>query len=332
MNRISEKGSLMIMGKNEGLHTSGHAYSGELLTHAETCQSTNVEQNSPGLYRHLIPQSRLKRPYGSISVRHPIPSRHILLASTGDPHIIFYKKEAIQMVKLKPHKGITSLGFLCKEGIILASCSPLSTGTSNVMEIDRHMLSTMIGQPADKLFWKQCRSYESRKKQRMPVDIAAEIFAGLIDFYSEENWVGALIAGWEVHGPVLFCIDEEVGFTHCYSHAVGSGSSFADSIMGAGFQCHMLANEAASFARWAIRQAALLDQVADGVSTVYYVGPHGWELMAYDDVGNPGPYYPLSMNSVDEEMTEEDTQWSSYLELVESHRAIDKTLLLLCKS
>ncbi|KAI9120248.1 hypothetical protein K1719_008896 [Acacia pycnantha] len=170
------------------------------LTHAETCQSTNVEQNSPGIYRHLIPQSRLKRPYGSISVLHPIPSRHILLTSTGDPHIIFYKHPQNRSPFLGRFNQTThaDLSSQLSNRKKLFRC----TGTSNVMEIDRHMLSTMIGEPADKLFWKQCRSYESRKKQRMLVDIAAEIFAGMIDFYFEENWVGALIAGWEVQ--VLF--------------------------------------------------------------------------------------------------------------------------------
>ena len=31
LNRISEIGSTIVMGKNEGLHTSGHAYRGELV-------------------------------------------------------------------------------------------------------------------------------------------------------------------------------------------------------------------------------------------------------------------------------------------------------------
>lgn len=32
MNRISELGSTIVMGKSEGLHTSGHAYRGELVS------------------------------------------------------------------------------------------------------------------------------------------------------------------------------------------------------------------------------------------------------------------------------------------------------------
>lgn len=32
LNRISEIGSTIVMGKNEGLHTSGHAYRGELVS------------------------------------------------------------------------------------------------------------------------------------------------------------------------------------------------------------------------------------------------------------------------------------------------------------
>lgn len=31
LNRISEIGSTIVMGKNEGLHTSGHGYRGELV-------------------------------------------------------------------------------------------------------------------------------------------------------------------------------------------------------------------------------------------------------------------------------------------------------------
>ena len=32
LNRISDLGSTIVMGKNEGLHTSGHGYRGELVS------------------------------------------------------------------------------------------------------------------------------------------------------------------------------------------------------------------------------------------------------------------------------------------------------------
>lgn len=38
LNRISEIGSTIVMGKNEGLHTSGHAYRGELVIFFISCQ------------------------------------------------------------------------------------------------------------------------------------------------------------------------------------------------------------------------------------------------------------------------------------------------------
>lgn len=34
LNRISELGPTIVMGKNEGLHTSGHGYRGELVSPA----------------------------------------------------------------------------------------------------------------------------------------------------------------------------------------------------------------------------------------------------------------------------------------------------------
>ena len=33
LNRISEIGPTIVMGKNEGLHTSGHGYRGELVSY-----------------------------------------------------------------------------------------------------------------------------------------------------------------------------------------------------------------------------------------------------------------------------------------------------------
>lgn len=39
LNRISEIGSTIVMGRNEGLHTSGHGYRGELV------RVLNVPQN-----------------------------------------------------------------------------------------------------------------------------------------------------------------------------------------------------------------------------------------------------------------------------------------------
>ena len=41
LNRISEIGSSIAMGKNEGLHTSGHGYRGELVSFIVSFQNLN---------------------------------------------------------------------------------------------------------------------------------------------------------------------------------------------------------------------------------------------------------------------------------------------------
>ena len=41
LNRISEIGSSIVMGKNEGLHTSGHGYRGELVSFNVGSQNLN---------------------------------------------------------------------------------------------------------------------------------------------------------------------------------------------------------------------------------------------------------------------------------------------------
>ncbi|VFQ97296.1 unnamed protein product [Cuscuta campestris] len=57
------------------------------------------------------------------------------------------------------------------------------------------------------------------------------------------------------------------------------------------------------------------------VILVYYVGPHGWEPMLYDDVLNAGLYNPISVHSVDqEEPTNEDREWMDRLQSLEKYQ------------
>ncbi|VFQ80886.1 unnamed protein product [Cuscuta campestris] len=117
----------------------------------------------------------------------------------------------------------------------------------------------------------------------MPVNLAALLFQDMMKQIYGPKFPGAVLAGWELH---------EI---HHY--------------------------EAVSFGRWAIRRAAFQDGILDGVAEVYYVGPHGWEPILYDDVLNAGLYNPISVHSVDqEEPTNEDREWMDRLQSLEKYQ------------
>ncbi|XP_075663549.1 proteasome subunit beta type-5-B-like [Castanea sativa] len=69
-----------------------------------------------------------------------------------------FQKEAIQMVK--PAKGTTTLAFIFKEGVMVATDSRASMGgyissqsVKKIIEINPYMLGTMAGGAADCQFW-----------------------------------------------------------------------------------------------------------------------------------------------------------------------------------
>merc|ERR1712176_70932 len=91
--------------------------------------------------------------------------------------------------------GATTLGFICKSGIVIAVDSRASMGpfvssqtVKKVIEINDQLLGTMAGGAADCQFWERvlgmrCRLFELSNKEKISVAAASKLLANIVYSY-----------------------------------------------------------------------------------------------------------------------------------------------------
>ena len=141
-------------------------------------------------------------------------------------------------------KGTTTLGFVYKGGVIISVDSRASMGhfvgsdnVRKVIEISPFLLGTMAGGAADCQFWQrvlgmECRLYELRNNERPSVAAASRILANILYRYKGYGLsMGTMVTGWDNTGPHLFYIDNDGTRLEGKLFSVGSGSTYAYSVL-----------------------------------------------------------------------------------------------------
>lgn len=186
-------------------------------------------------------------------------------------------------------KGTTTLGFVFKEGIIIAVDSRASMGTfigsqtvKKVIEINDFLLGTMAGGAADCSFWERhltrlCRLHQLRTKDRISVAAASKILANIFFQYRGRGLsCGTMVAGWDKTGPHLYMVDDQ-GDRHLGERfSVGSGSTYAYGVLDSGYKFDLSLDEAVELGKRAIYHATHRDGASGGYVRVYHVHQNGW--------------------------------------------------------
>eukprot|EP00929_Paragymnodinium_shiwhaense_P031996 TRINITY_DN1780_c0_g2_i1.p2 TRINITY_DN1780_c0_g2~~TRINITY_DN1780_c0_g2_i1.p2 ORF type:complete len:282 (+),score=73.19 TRINITY_DN1780_c0_g2_i1:171-1016(+) len=195
-------------------------------------------------------------------------------------------------------KGTTTLGFVFKEGIIIAVDSRASMGSyigsqtvKKVIEINDFLLGTMAGGAADCSFWERhltrlCRLHELREKERISVAAASKILANIFFSYRGRGLsCGTMVAGWDKTGPNLYMVDDQGDRYKGDRFSVGSGSPYAYGVLDSGYRFDLSLDEACELGRRAIYHATHRDGASGGVVRVYHIHKDGWtRITAAQDV------------------------------------------------
>jgi 20S proteasome subunit beta 5 len=187
-------------------------------------------------------------------------------------------------------KGTTTLGFVYKEGILIAVDSRASMGSyigsskvRKVIEINEYLLGTMAGGAADCMFWERrlalwCKLYELRHGERVPVSAASQYLANMITQYRGYGLsMGTMVAGWDKSGQGLYYVDDDGTRLKGYLFSVGSGSTYAYGILDSKYKYDMTREDAINLGREAIYHATHRDAGSGGVVRVYNIVRDGWE-------------------------------------------------------
>ncbi len=141
-------------------------------------------------------------------------------------------------------KGTTTIGVVCKDGVILASDTRVTMGFyvahkhgKKVYKIDDHLAMTISGTVADAqrtvdVLTANAQLYKLNMDRPLPVSSAARLIANLL--FSSRNAplvTQVLIGGVDDTGPHVFSLDPFGSLTEEKCVATGSGSPIAYGVL-----------------------------------------------------------------------------------------------------
>ncbi|XP_014281073.1 proteasome subunit beta type-5 [Halyomorpha halys] len=208
----------------------------------------------------------------------------------------FESEECGRKIKINFDHGTTTLGFVYKNGVILAVDSRATGGQyigsqsmKKIIEIHKYLVGTMAGGAADCVYWdrvlaKQCRLYELRNKSRISTAAASKLMANMAFSYKGMGLsMGMMIAGYDKNGPSLYYVDSEGQRTKGKVYSVGSGSVYAFGVLDSGYSFDLEDNDAYELARRSIYHATYRDSYSGGIIRVYHMKSTGWEVISQQD-------------------------------------------------
>lgn len=141
-------------------------------------------------------------------------------------------------------KGTTTIGIICKDGVILASDTRVTMGFfvahkkgKKIYQIDNHMAMTISGTVADaqrtvEILKANAQLYKLEIGRPMPISAAARLIANLLFSSRLAPLVTqVLVGGVDDSGPHVFSIDPFGSLNEEKCVATGSGSPIAYGVL-----------------------------------------------------------------------------------------------------
>ena len=138
-------------------------------------------------------------------------------------------------------KGTTTIGVVCKDGVILASDTRVTMGFyvahkhgKKIYKIDDHLAMTIAGSLADAqravdVLTANAQLYKLNMSRPLPINSAARLIANLL--FSTRFATQVLVGGVDDTGPHVFSIDPLGSLTEEKCVATGSGSPIAYGVL-----------------------------------------------------------------------------------------------------
>lgn len=179
-------------------------------------------------------------------------------------------------------KGTTTLGLVCKDGIVAAAERRATMGTmiahkvaKKIYKIDDHMLLTTAGLVGDaqliaRFLKVEAELYKLEREEKMPIKGAATLIANILNqrkFYP--YFVQLIIGGIDLAGPHIFSIDAAGGAIEDIYTTTGSGSPYVFGVLEDHYKENMNIDEGIDLAIRAMIAAMKRDSASgDGIDVV----------------------------------------------------------------
>ena len=188
-------------------------------------------------------------------------------------------------------KGTTTIGAVCKDGVILASDTRVTMGFyvahkygKKVYKIDDHIGMTIAGTVADAqrvidIITANVQLYRINLNRPMPVSSAARLTANLL-FSARGLQAQVLIGGVDETGPHVFSLDPFGSLTEEKSVSTGSGSPIAYGVLEDKYREDMSVAELLPIIVKAVNSAMKRDAASGNNYNIIIIDKEGYRELA----------------------------------------------------
>ena len=193
--------------------------------------------------------------------------------------------------------GTTTLGMVCKDGVVVATERRATMGTliahkttKKLFKVDDHLALTTAGLVGDvqvlaRYLSAEAKLYKLGRETKMPVEAAATLMANILNqrkFYP--YYVQLIIGGYDSSGGHVFSLDSAGGAIPDKYTSTGSGSPYVFGVLEDHYREDMTVEEGIDLAIRAITAAMKRDSASGDGIDVAVITPDGFRLLSDDEV------------------------------------------------
>lgn len=193
--------------------------------------------------------------------------------------------------------GTTTLGMVCKEGVVIATEQRATMGTliahkatKKLYKIDEHLALATAGLVGDlqvlaRYLNAEANLYRLKRTVRMPVKSAATLMSNIMNQRKfTPYYVQLILGGYDDTGGYVYSLDAAGGAIPDKYTAGGSGSPYVFGVMEDNYRDNMTADEGIDLAVRAITAAKNRDSASGGMINVAVITKEGFKEVPEEEI------------------------------------------------
>jgi len=193
--------------------------------------------------------------------------------------------------------GTTTLGMVCKDGVVIATESRATMGTliahkitKKLYKIDEHLALATAGLVGDlqvlaRYLNAEANLYRLKREMRMPVKSAATLMSNILNqrkFYP--YYVQLILGGYDDTGGYIYSLDAAGGAIPDKYTSAGSGSPYAYGVLEDTYKEDLTISEGIDIAIRAINAATSRDSASGGKIDIAVITKDGFKEISKEEI------------------------------------------------
>jgi proteasome beta subunit len=193
--------------------------------------------------------------------------------------------------------GTTTLGIVCKEGVVIATETRATMGTliahketKKLYKIDEHLALATAGLVGDlqvlaRYLNAEANLYRLKRDVKMPVESAATLMSNIMNqrkFYP--YYVQLILGGFDNSGGHIYSLDAAGGAIPDKYTSGGSGSPYVYGVLEDLYEENITVDQGINIAIRAIDAAKKRDSASGGLTNIAVITKDGFKEISQDEI------------------------------------------------